>query len=178
MQQATPQQEAQIAGVINNMMTPQTVPANFATPEGMLSRYGYPTGTTPDRAGSMGSVSPTSFADASGSIPVPSARPSEFATMTPSVGQQNYQQPQAGGSKTDVRSGFDAAFKAAAARGDKTFPWRNPLTGQVGTYAVKYRNTGGRTLHPTNIVEHVLNKISAPPPALDPIMVAKRGRPY
>jgi len=35
-----------------------------------------------------------------------------------------------------------------------------------------------KPMYSSKIVEHVLNKVSAPPPALDPIMVAKRGRPY
>lgn len=181
VQQATPAQEAQLAGIVNQMRTPQSVPANFATPEGMLSRYGYPTETTPDRAGSMGSVSPESFANASGNIPMPAARPSEFSTMASSTGRQDYSpQPAApqnsGGQDTSIRSNFNQAFKAAADSGLKVFPWKNPVTGQTQMYRVAYQS-GGRALYPSNIVEHALNKISAPPAALDPIMMAKRGRP-
>jgi hypothetical protein len=203
VQQATPQQEAQIAGVINDMRTPQTVPANFGTPEGMLSRYGYPMGTTPQRAGSMGSM-PTSyttygsnlnpvssvgpragsmgsmpessFQDASGNVPMPPERPSAMMDMSSSVGRATpAQQPQMNG-VSSARSDFNRAFAEARSQGKQQFPWTNPFTGQQGMYRVAY-NSGGRALYPSQIVEHVLNKISAPPPALDPMTVAKRGRP-
>jgi hypothetical protein len=203
VQQATPQQEAQLAGVINNMMTPQQVPADFATPEGMLSRYGYPMGTTPQRAGSagsmpssyttydsnlnpvssvgpragsMGSMPESSFQDASGNVPMPPERPSEMMGMSSSVGRATpAQQPQMNGASS-ARSDFNRAFAEARSQGKQQFPWTNPFTGQQGMYRVAY-NSGGRALYPSQIVEHVLNKISAPPPALDPMTVAKRGRP-
>ena len=75
------------------------------------------------------------------------------------------QQPQGGGSRRRL-------VKKLMPDGTYQDVWEEYAHGGVAKYRAPYHNPA--------IVEHALAKISAPPPALDPlaIMVAKRGRPF
>jgi hypothetical protein len=163
IQPATERQQQQIANVMNIANDPNSgyVPSDFATQAQLARDY---------QLGAMPLAHPGQTSDA-----YLSAGPSA------SIGRQDYTPPTPSADttstgQTSIRSDFNNAFAAAARNGQQTFDWVNPATGQKSTYRVAYK-TGGRALYPTQVVEHVLNKIGAPPPALDPRMVATRGRP-
>jgi hypothetical protein len=173
IQPATERQQRQIANVMNIANNPSSgyVPSDFAT-QAQLARD-YQLGAAP--------------------LAHPGQTPDAYLSTGPSasVGRQNYtpSTPSAdttSGGASSVRSDFNNAFADAAASGKDTFEWTNPVTGIRGVYAVKFRKSGGRLvpvahnpkpMYSPEIVEHVLSKISAAPPALDPNKVAKRGRP-
>jgi len=127
---ATAQQQAAIERMYRRDLN-TGVPANFATPEGMAERYGAPGATPLARPGQT----PTAYLSAGPSastgrqdMPIgsTSVAPSQSANQTP-------------------RENFEQAFAAARARGEQTFPWTNPATGQTMLYTTQLgRKQGGR----------------------------------
>lgn len=134
---ATPQQQAAIERMYRRDLN-TSVPANFATPEGMAQRYGAPGATPLARPGQTSTAYLNAGPSASTGrqdMPVRSAStaPSPSSNQTP---KQN----------------FEKAFSEARARGDETFSWTNPKTGQTMRYTTKLqRKSGGRV---PSISEH------------------------
>jgi hypothetical protein len=153
---ATPQQQAAIERMYRRDLN-TSVPANFATPEGMTQRYGAPGATPLARPGQTSTAYLSAGPSAStGRQDMPvrstSTAPSPSSNQTP---KQN----------------FGNAFSEARARGDETFSWTNPKTGQTMRYTTKLqRKSGGRV---PSINEHE-QWIAEP---LKPRNVAKVSKP-
>lgn len=121
---ATAQQQAAIERMYRRDLN-TGVPANFATPEGMAQRYGAP-----------------------GAMPLP--RPGQTSTAylsagpSASTGRQDMPIGATSANQTP-RENFEQAFAAARARGEQTFSWTNPATGQTMLYTTQLgRKQGGR----------------------------------
>jgi len=127
---ATEQQQAAIERMYRRDLN-TGVPANFATPEGMAKRYGASGATPLARPGQTSTAYLSAGPSAStGRQDMPigstSVAPSQSANQTP-------------------RENFEQAFAAARARGEQTFPWTNPATGQTMLYTTQLgRKQGGR----------------------------------
>lgn len=85
---------------------------------------------------------------------IPNATPQQQAEA-----ERVYRQTYGNGSSSgqSVRDNFNDAFSDARARGDSTFSWTNPKTGQTGTYTTKIKASGGSVGYdPESILRHAL----------------------
>jgi hypothetical protein len=160
-----------------------TIPSSSApapaAPAPAYAQPAFPHTPTPDTAYAQDNTSPEAStppeAAAGSGVPLPPERP-QFADE-----QQQPSGPTGSGPKDQPQR---RPRRAYGADGQPLYYQDGQWYDQSGTlYTGKItpwqmgRATGGRTLYPSGIVEHVLAKISAPPPALDPTKVATRGRP-